>query len=373
MKQHFTRFIAAIAAAVLCLTALAGCASGAGRGDNQTAAVLEGEKYSLDEAKLYIYDSQYLVEESSEFMISYMFASYEDFWNNDQDGKSYYQMNYAEGMNKLLQTKRLLKKAASDGITLDADDQAKVDAAFADFKETEANVVAAAGCSDELLKQYLTENALAVKTYLAMVEDVDTSFDEAEFRRKSVEALSVSAKTSKPTTDDSEEAEEYTEEEQTAAREAATAEVLEKLKAGETLDEIAADYNGDETVTVYSLGSLNLTPEDAVEEGAEYTSYRQFGWTLSTGDVDYVEVTSGSNPTNYVMHCLNDDDPELRKQAEDSELVTRKLDLFSERYAELTEKYNKYHVYEDVVNKVKQVVPMYESEILGAQAGEAAE
>ena len=387
MKQHLRGITAALTALVLGLTVLSGCRSAVMAGDKATAAVLQGEEYSLEEAKLYIYASQYMIEQDSEVIISYMYQSYDAFWEYEQNGQSYYQMNYIEGLNKLFQTKRLVKKAAADGIALTDEEKQKVEDAIVKFKEEEKNVVAASGCSEELLRQFVTENAIAQKTYLAMIADVDTTFDEAEFRRKNVEGLYVTALTEKPaaeaesTAESSEETAEsteaaepetYTEEEQKAAREEAVTVIETRLKAGESVSDILASFEGSETVRVTSTGALTLSPEDAAEEGAEITSYRQLGWTMSTDDVETFESTASTGSvTTYILRCVNDDDPDLRASAEKSELVSRKNKLFGERYQELLKQYPDYHVYEEVVNTIKKVIPMYESEMMTQQESAA--
>ena len=390
MKEHVTRFAAAFAALVLCISCLAGCGSSIG-GDakDETAVILEGEKYSLEETKLYIYASQYSVEKNSEWMILYLYGSYDYFWSMEQDGQSYYKLNYNQGISQLLQTKRLLKKAASEGIALSAEDLEKVEMTIASFKDTYGKVVEAAGYSDEMIRKFVTDNALAVKVYLSMVADVDTNFDYDTFRRKSVKGVYVSALTEKPAakeeTEEDAEAEEnaeeetkeaetvtYTEEEQKAAREEAAAAILKRIQDGDDPADIVADYENSETVTVYSAGDLQLSPDDAAEEGADITTYRQYAWTLSTGEIGTFDVESTSKVTTYILKCENDDDPDLRKTAEDSELATRKSNLFAEGYTALRDKYDNYHVYDTVVSRIKEVIPLYDSELL-KQAQEAAE
>lgn len=378
MKQHFSRMIAAAAALILGLAVLSGCEAAIGNSDQTTAVVLQGKKVSFAEAKLYIYASQYMIEKDSEAIISYMYQSYDDFWDYEQGGDTYYHMNTIEGINKLLQTKRLLLKAQADGIALTAEELQKVEDAIVRFREEESRVVAASGCSDELLRQYITENALAVKTYLAMVADVDTNFDQETFRRKNVEGIYVTALTEKPVPEsesgeaDGEEAadpEPYTEEEQTAAREEAAVAIKARVKSGEAIADIVSDFAESETVKVYSTGSLNLSSEDAAEEGADLTSYRHLGWTLSTGQTESIDLPNSSTGvvTTYILRCVNDDDPDLRASAEKSELASRKTALFGERYSELQETYSKYHVYENVISSIKKVIPMYESELFNPQ------
>ena len=377
MKQHFSRMIAVAAALILGLTVLAGCETAIGNSDQTTAVVLQGKKYSLEEAKLYVYASQYMIEQQSEFIISYMYKSYDEFWDYEQNGSTYYEMNFIEGINKLLQTKRLVMKANAEGIALTAEELQKVEDAIVKFKEDEARVVAASGCSDELLRQYITENALAVKTYLSMVADVDTTFDYDTFRRKNVEGIYVTALTEKPAETEEaaegeeEEAEEeteeaaepYSEEEQTAAREEAVTVIKTRLKAGEEVSEIVDSFADSETVKVYSTGSLTLSPDDAAEEGAEITTYRQLGWTMATGDVETIDITNSSETvTSYILRSVNDDDPDMRASAEKTELTSRKTALFGEKYSALIDQYPKFHVYENVVATIKKVIPMYDSE-----------
>ncbi len=374
MKQTAARVAALLIAACLMIAGLTACERAVtGTDEETTAVVLEGENYSLEELKLYIYASQYDVEKLSEQMILYMYGDYEKFWENEENGRSYYELNYSEGANRVLQTKRLLKKAAELGITLSAEDEAKVQETIAAFKAERAAVLEASGATDELLDQFIHENALAVKTYLALVEDVDTNFDYEEFTRKKAEGLFVTAASEKETesaaeSESTEEAESeavaetYSEEEQTAVREKVAAEVLERLEAGDTVEDIVAAYTDDPTVRVVSTGTMTITPDDKAEEGAEPDDYRALAWNLKTGECGMIDNTASNGTiTACVIRSVNDDDPELRKTAEETELVQRKMKLFSERYAELAKQYGHFHVYESTFPKIKKVIPMYES------------
>ena len=58
MKQHLAGFLAVLTVLVLCLSCLTGCGSTVGKDDDDiTAVVVDGDKYSLSEAKLYVYTS----------------------------------------------------------------------------------------------------------------------------------------------------------------------------------------------------------------------------------------------------------------------------------------------------------------------------
>lgn len=423
MKYNLKRVLAFVLAMMLTLACFTGCQYADETKDSNTVAmIVDGENYYMDEFKLYTYLAQNELEDIYSIMILYYYGGYDTFWQQD----------WAEALStatsKLYQTKALCKYAAENNITLSQEELDKVKETIASFKENQKKIVEYSGATDELIEKYFTENALANKVYMEMVKDVDKNFDEATFRRKKIEGVTVQALTEKPaeettedeeaeateaekTADDAEpqgeaalgvaaapapgneiddtetveavsddaesldegETEEtveeidenaYTEEEQEAARKEAMEDIEARLKAGEEISDIVSSYIGHERVSVTEIADGTITPEDAAEEGADITSYRQKAWTMATGEIA-CEIYTDENVGDEMGYCLrsvNDDDPDLRKEAEDAELDTRQKKLFGEKYEPIAKKTKEFHIYEEkVVSAVKYKGQIHDS------------
>lgn len=424
---------------------------------NTVAVIIEGEKVMMDEAKLYTYAAQYKLEDDYVFYILYYYGGYDSFWKQD------WTEALNEGMAELYQTKVLCNYAKANNITLTAEETAKIDDAINEYKGEANAAIIYSGASEELVKKYFTENALANKVYCELIKSVDTNFDKAEFTRKNVEGLSIIALTEEPdeetdeeeyydpedvdpgedpedvgdysgeeedfpgvddegnllttaeadaeaegtteaggegpidgdepmllgaapdtdemdgamvgaenesvseeapveteaeteaeteteTEEETTEKETYSEELQKEKREAALADVKERVEKGESLDDIVTSYRGDKFVTVSKLSSNTYAPTDKVEEGKEKTSYKQDAWEMKTGDVITCSYEGEeSSMISYVLRCISDDDADLRKEAEDEELSKRKVNLFNEKYAEIQKAVKEFHIYTDKV------------------------
>ena len=72
-----------------------------------------------------------------------------------------------------------------------------------------------------------------------------------------------------------------------------------------------------------------------VEEGAELENYLQKMWTMKTGDLEKFEITNSSGKkVDYILRCLNDDDPDLRKKAEEEAEALKRAEEQAAREAE---------------------------------------
>ncbi len=364
MKRSFVKFSALVIALVLGLTCLTGCGLRAVNNTNEnTVLVFEGEEISVEEAEFYIRIMQYETEVGSSTLIQMLYGDLNKFWASD-DGNGYTYANYAidEAMSRLVQTKTLVKKAAADGITLTAEDNAKVDAAVDTFKETYADVLAKYTFDDAMIKKYISENAIAKKVYMAMVADVDTTMDADAMKRKTFIGLSITGQKSVSADEEAgTEAKEYTEEEAEANRHAAMEDVLARMQAGESISDITTYYASVKEVAVSSFGTLTATPEDVPEKEGEFTSYRQKAWTMSNGEYATIDTqNSGGTTVSYVLYMQNDDDADARAEAEAEELATRKGELFQKKYESVKEKYDNYRVDDSVLSKIKITEAIYE-------------
>ena len=427
--KHLKRTAALVLAMVLSVMAFAGCDVKMENNDTDTvAAVFENEKIYMNEAKLYTYLSQRQMEYSSQFMILYYYGGYDKFWEGN------WGYNLTQAMQEVYQTKLMARLAKDEGITLSESEKEELALRTEKMKtETEtAKAIELSGATEELVGKYMEENAYATKYYLKLMEDVDRTFDQEEFRRKSLTGVSITAKSTKeaPTEaeaeDESEaeaedeteaEAEDESETEAEAENEAeaeapseaeaeggddgaepvegepedetegetesetepetetfsdeekaenvqtAMEKILQLMKDGNTASDIVGMFSGDTTVNVSTLSTVEVSPENAKPEDQEdFTEYKQLAWSMKTGDTEsrIFKNDSGSD-VGYVLHCGNDDDPDLRKTAEDEELEKRKSALFAEKIVALQKKYPTFHVYTEKVSNIK-----YKSSILGS-------
>ena len=376
MKKHFARGLAVLTVLVMALGVFAGC--GQTYDKDTTAAVFEKTPISADEAKLYVYATQSDIEENNLFIIMYSFnGSFEDFWAYTPEGTATYaELGKDSAIMRMIETKTLNAYAKDKEIVLSAEDEKKLEAAFDSFKEKHERAIARAGSSDELIKTFLRENAIANKAYLDIISTVDRSFNDEENelnRRKTGEAISVYARPSYQESDE-EDAEtiEVSEEDQAKRREEVVNEVMARLEAGEDPSEIAAFYQENvKDVNVSYLGSQSVSSEDAVEEGADYDFYGQFLWEMKTDEYRIGEITTVSGMTTaYALHCTNDDDAEARKTAEENMISEREDALFRETYATLVEKHKKYHIYDTVVDNIRIQEPLHDPIDMGGSTEE---
>ena len=359
MKMHFRKAAAFVLAAILSAGVFSGCSINLNPADSQNPAmVVCGEKVYLDEVKLYVYMSQYGVEERYHEMLLPSYETMEKFWIDN----NYWQSTQFEGPGKIYQTKLLLKYAQKNGITLTADEKAAAQKAYQDYKAKAPKVFEYAdNPSEETAQRVFEENALANKVYQNMIKDVDKTFNDDEMLRKTFEGIYVLASAKKPvvktetessaeapseSSQAAEEGEPYTEEEQKEAREAALARVYNLLRIGKTLDEIVKTFEGDVTVSVYKIDRRSISKTQAETSTSSYPYYA-LAWDMKTGDYkkEILETSSGTL-IGYALHMLNDDDADARKTAEETELRNRENEAFKTAYADLLEKYSDMHVYE---------------------------
>lgn len=365
MKHTLMKTIAVLTAVMMTVLGVTACDFTIGGGNADGVAIdFAGEKVSLEEAKLYIYTMQYETEVENEYYVGYLFGGYEDFWAYENGGATYGEQCKTDAVNSLLQVKALVREAKKTGVTLTAEEEKKVTDAIATFKEKEATVLAASGASDELLTKYITENAIANKMYLSLIADVDTEMDAAEMLRKRVEGLSIGAKTSYMEGDESVE---YSDEDKKENVAAVYLQVEDMLSSGKTPAEVEEAFADDTTVNVTAISEFAVGA-DAAEEGSGYTSYRGLAWSL---DEDEYGAAIIGDSNAYVLHCISADDAEYRAQAEEAELNERKGELFAEKFAAVSDKYLKYHVYEEAFTDITVSEAMYDSEFVKQMQAEA--
>ena len=373
MKLNMKRALAILLSSLVIAAAFSGCGSASGTSE---AVVMNGETITMDEMKMYAYTIQDKIEATYAWMIYYYGETYDNFWKGDSGSgnTTMWQENLKLSVQQAIQTKALIKYADENGITLTDDEKARVQETIGNYRKNHAKAAQYAGATDQMIEKYYMENALANKAALKLQEGVSTEFDQETFRRKRVAGVSISAKTTVPketeaeTTTEEATTEEgftktplettaaptetYAPDEQKTAREEALKDIEARLAKGDKIEDVVADYKEDKKVTVTALSEFASSKSDEVEEGKEKSSYRNYAWALKTDEVTSFEIVSSSTPatvTGYVLRCVNDDDADYRKAAENDELEVRKTKQFQEKYAELAKKITGLHVYEEQI------------------------
>jgi hypothetical protein len=369
MKQNLKRVLAIMLSALVIALAFTGCGSASG---NTEAVAMNGQTIGMDELKMYVYTLQDKIETTYAMMIYYYGQTYDDFWKSDSGyGSTMWEENTTLSIEQLVQTKVLVKFANENGITLTDDENARVQENISTYRTKHARAAQYASVTDTTIEKYYKENALANKAAMALQEGVSTEFDAETFRRKRVTGVTVSPKSTVPSTTEAAtaappetttgehdkaetttaQAETYSDDDRNSAREAALKDIEERMKKGEKIEDIVKAYENDRHVTVSAISAFSCAPSDAVEEGKDKTSYKNYAWEMSTGEVLSCEIKASGTTvaTGYVLHCENDDDAEYRKSAEDTELENRKNKQFQEKYEELAKKISGFHVYTEAI------------------------
>ncbi len=387
MKKCFGKSAAVLLVLTMILMSFTGCRMGKETDDTNTvAAIYQGQNIYMDEAKMYVYATQYDDEVDYAFYVAYYYGSAEKYWNSVEEGYSLWEYLLTEAMQRVYQTKVLCDAAKAEGIELSEEDKKKLEDVIPKYKEQCKDSIAFAGATDEMVTKYLTENALANRYYLTMIQDVNTEFDHESFKRKDASGIKVypldekvspeepeseseNVEGTEATTEGSSEEEfapVYTEEEKAHNLEIAVTDIKKRLAAGDTVDAIVADWASSDTVSVIAANDIVATPEDAAEPGAEITTYKALAWSLEKKDdigTAVIRDDDLAQDITYILRLDNEDNEEERQAAEDEELENRKKEMFKEKYQKLLKKYSDFYVYGQKLGTIEFQGKVYESNI----------
>ena len=366
MKKKHCAGAAALLSLVLGLGSLMGCSKTVKTEDYATTVVATfgNEKIYLDEANFLAKSEQYLME-------SYysMITGTVDFWSYDVgNGKTIEETTKEGVMARILQTRILDSKAEEYGISLSEDDEAKIEEAIAQYKENlQDGALEKMGGTDELLSKVYHDNALANRVYEYMVADIDTDVDREEQRQVKVSYLKfdktqtedeTSTDTESESATETESASEteteaetaYEDTEEYAEMEQLAEQAVADLKSGESMDDVKADLEADDTLTVtQKTESFGKTDHD--------NAFGTASFELQTGEyaTAYVEEDGW-----YVIYCEEYEDEAATDDAVQSVLNTRKSDMFNTKYEQLKAEAPKFKVDEDVWATVTMSTALYE-------------
>lgn len=302
-------------------------------------ATVGGEKIYLDEANYILRGQQY----SMESLYTMMGYTNETLWSQYADQEQTVTMEeYLKQMvlTELIQTYVLNQEAEELGITLSEEDEEKIQARIEDDQTLEEEFLEASGFTEELARKVYTNNALALRVYEKLVEDVDTNVDEEEFRHVKVEYLYLKDEADESASSTASETESETEAAGTETEEStenpsadgslteADAEVvlakLEELQdVNEVYEELEEQFDG--RLSKIESNSVGKTETEDNELFAEI-------YEMKNGEFKKVHI---ENKGWYIIHCLDDNDPEGKQADIDQEIENRKGELFTEKYEEI--------------------------------------
>ncbi len=321
-----------LGAMLVCPALLTGCRKSVN--GEPVAVIVEKEMIPLSEAELYFYDTQYEIELVNDSMTGVMFKTIEDYWKiTYKDGSTIGDCR-ASAMSTLVETKILCQQAEKDGISLTQEETDSLRIEVNRFMKEKKTVAEAAEASREVVEKYLRDTMLADKERDYLTRDIDQTFDEDVVRRKRVSGLSAMAGTDANGNP-------LPVEEQKKLIDEAAADMLARYQAGEDKASICASYQDRTDVQIYELGEQIeiVKPEDYDPDGP-FDSYEKLGWSMSTGEIrSSCFINKANNYVCFLFECLDDDDQELRKAAEDQIMTKRRDERFQEVYEELKDGY----------------------------------
>ncbi|MBO7364628.1 MAG: hypothetical protein J6U26_04775 [Lachnospiraceae bacterium] len=398
MKKHVLKIAAALVAAVMLVSAFSGC--GLNRSEEIVVRMKDEDIY-MDEVKLYIYQSQLEMEDAYSIYIQYLYSDAKAFWDaevSQNSGTTYWEYNLTRAISQLYQVKVLSKEAKKAGVTLTEEEQASVDAAYTSFTKSYGNMIRKSGASADTVRRFITENALANKYYGIMTEGYATDYTDEEVRGKRFYGVYIQALTVKPAPDEDEdegedtpaesaaptesaapeesaaptesaapeesaaptesvapteapEEEKFTDEEQQANLDAAMKKAEALIKEGKTPSEVTEEFKDDMTVTAANISSRVVTK--ATSQDSTYPYYEK-AWGMSKGDtLSFIQDDANGVKTAYILYMEDDDDQDSKASSIDSLYLSRRAQIFKEKYTELTSgAYRKFDVYTTTIGTV---------------------
>jgi len=295
------KLLAVALAAVLSVSVLAGCGTSVKPENYGTTVVATygDENIYLDEANMYLRAEQYYYE----YIYTYMYGMTE-IWNQQvTEGVTMKSAVLESVMSMIRQIYVLKDQAGSLGLSLSAEDSAKieetVDSVLADSAD---ELVDAYNLSRERMIEIYENNAIANLVWEALVADVDTNIPDEDVRCVGASYVLVN---------------------QTDVKTKENAQkIYDAVKGGATLADAAKELELTATKATYFVG-------DKYEEktlGAKAI-------TMTEGAVEMFELEEGKGWYVMVLDTLKDEAATENKR--DSVIAERQAEMFKTKYAEL--------------------------------------
>ena len=435
--NRIMKYAAAALAAATAVSTLGGCEQLEKKAPEDTVAVSFGDtNIMLDEVTYMIRSMEYTYE-------SYFGSNICGNDMGDGSGMTVGDYIKQMSLSQLRQTLVLNEYAKKNGIELSDDQKAKVDEAIEKLQTESEDYLDAVGATDELIEKTYTENANANLVYMDLVADVDTTVGDDEFLRKKIayvkltpseltETTAADEATTEVSSDEDSSEEAYsientevesesaskdvtTSTEEASSEKASTEAVSTGEASSENVSKLSSEASTEDSTEVETLSEEEQERQDAMNDAADkilkefeegndaadfisdyqndshFTAtnseisisedgtavYNASAWALATDECTVYRSDDGSI---YIIRCLDDNDEEARQSAIDSEIESRKTELFSEKYAEIQDDSSKFKVDEDVIDTIRFTTPVYvapseeetsESETSGEETSES--
>ena len=435
--NRIMKYAAAALAAATAVSTLGGCEQLEKKAPEDTVAVSFGDtNIMLDEVTYMIRSMEYTYE-------SYFGSNICGNDMGDGSGMTVGDYIKQMSLSQLRQTLVLNEYAKKNGIELSDDQKAKVDEAIEKLQIESEDYLDAVGATDELIEKTYTENAIANLVYMDLVADVDTTVGDDEFLRKKIayvkltpseltETTAADEATTEVSSDEDSSEEAYsientevesesaskdvtTSTEEASSEKASTEAVSTGEASSENVSKLSSEASTEDSTEVETLSEEEQERQDAMNDAADkilkefeegndaadfisdyqndshFTAtnseisisedgtavYNASAWALATDECTVYRSDDGSI---YIIRCLDDNDEEARQSAIDSEIESRKTELFSEKYAEIQDDSSKFKVDEDVIDTIRFTTPVYvapseeetsESETSGEETSES--
>lgn len=435
--NRIMKYAAAALAAATAVSTLGGCEQLEKKAPEDTVAVSFGDtNIMLDEVTYMIRSMEYTYE-------SYFGSNICGNDMGDGSGMTVGDYIKQMSLSQLRQTLVLNEYAKKNGIELSDDQKAKVDEAIEKLQTESEDYLDAVGATDELIEKTYTENAIANLVYMDLVADVDTTVGDDEFLRKKIayvkltpseltETTAADEATTEVSSDEDSSEEAYsientevesesaskdvtTSTEEASSEKASTEAVSTGEASSENVSKLSSEASTEDSTEVETLSEEEQERQDAMNDAADkilkefeegndaadfisdyqndshFTAtnseisisedgtavYNASAWALATDECTVYRSDDGSI---YIIRCLDDNDEEARQSAIDSEIESRKTELFSEKYAEIQDDSSKFKVDEDVIDTIRFTTPVYvapseeetsESETSGEETSES--
>ena len=435
--NRIMKYAAAALAAATAVSTLGGCEQLEKKAPEDTVAVSFGDtNIMLDEVTYMIRSMEYTYE-------SYFGSNICGNDMGDGSGMTVGDYIKQMSLSQLRQTLVLNEYAKKNGIELSDDQKAKVDEAIEKLQTESEDYLDAVGATDELIEKTYTENAIANLVYMDLVADADTTVGDDEFLRKKIayvkltpseltETTAADEATTEVSSDEDSSEEAYsientevesesaskdvtTSTEEASSEKASTEAVSTGEASSENVSKLSSEASTEDSTEVETLSEEEQERQDAMNDAADkilkefeegndaadfisdyqndshFTAtnseisisedgtavYNASAWALATDECTVYRSDDGSI---YIIRCLDDNDEEARQSAIDSEIESRKTELFSEKYAEIQDDSSKFKVDEDVIDTIRFTTPVYvapseeetsESETSGEETSES--
>ncbi len=316
MIKYGKRILTVILSAALSVSVLAGCSSAISASEYSTtvAATLGDTPIYLDEALYYLRSDQYYYE----WLYTMVYGT-ADIWDMEiSTGLTMADSMRNDTMTALRQTYILMSHAEEMGVALSDSDMEKIEAEVDEVLESsDEKLLESMGADRDRLIEIYSNNAIANLVWKAVADTADLDIDDEEVRCVGVSYVLVAEEEDEDSDEDETAA---NEDEDSASLKVIAQEVFDLVRAGETIDDAAAEYDLTAESTSYFVG-------DTYDEG----SLGATALDMSEGEVRLIRT---EDEEGWYVVYLDSEMDETATQSKRAAIVTERQDaVFEAQYA----------------------------------------